>query len=77
MKSLDWYKEKYPDTAEVEMIGNRIICPAWLTMFFLHKAGVKSKKFRIQKKVLKRELMRALRLGIEANRNDKDYSDKL
>lgn len=41
------------------------IIPLWAEKYWLR--NVRSKKFRIQKKIIKREVMAAIRLGMEIN----------
>lgn len=68
MKTLDWYKEKYPDDLEptVDNYG-RIKLPLWAMMYMLHASGLKSGKKRIIKKVLKREVIRAMSRKVEVS----------
>lgn len=72
MKSIEWYKETYGG-GEVEVTGSNILTiPGWLVRYLLDMPGLKSKKTRIQKKVLKREVMRALHRGAEIIKENKD-----
>lgn len=43
--------------------------PEWLMAMLLHLSGVRSKKRRIQKKVLKREVIGLLKRAVESRNN--------
>lgn len=72
MKSFEWYKEKYGDGVVEFTSNNTLSIPGWLVRYLLDMTGLKSKKTRIQKKVLKREVMRALHRGAEIIKENKD-----
>lgn len=58
MKSIEWYKEKYKSDSMDLVIHSdgRVEVPLWLKEYILRKSGLKSKKRRIVKKVINREL---------------------
>lgn len=67
MKSLQWYKEKYPSddlTFHYNHQNGIISCPYYFVRFLIDKTGVKSKKFRIIKKVCQKEFNRLLKKGL-------------
>lgn len=72
MKSFEWYKDRYGDGQIEVTSSNTIDIPKWLVHYILDSVGLKSKKTRIQKKVLKREVMRALHRGAEIIKENKD-----
>jgi len=63
MKSIVWWKNKYGDDT-IEYLDGKIVIPNWFIQFLLNKIGLKSRKTRIVRKVLKREVNRLLREGI-------------
>lgn len=75
MKSIEWYKARYPDPEnnEISMLDDHtILIPLWLKVYFLRRAGVKSKKKRLVKKILKRMVHHAIWAGLaidEASRS--------
>lgn len=58
MKSIEWYKEKYKSDSMDLVIHSdgRVEVPLWLKAYILRKRGLKSKKGRIIKKVINKEL---------------------
>lgn len=66
MKSLEWYREAYGDGEIKVTSSNTLIIPHWLVQYLIAKTGLKSKKTRIRKKVLKQEVHKALWLGVKA-----------
>lgn len=57
MKSIDWYKERFGGGDEVEIRdGQPVAVPAWLAHYLLDARGLRSKKRRIIKKVLRQEV---------------------
>lgn len=71
MKSFEWYKDRYGDGQIEVTSSNTIDIPKWLVHYILDSVGLKSKKTRIQKKVLKREVNKALLCGIESMKESK------
>ena len=64
MNKVDRYKKMYPsedgnDNLIVDANG-KLIVPKWLMYYVIHSSGIKSKKKRILKKVLKKELINLL-----------------
>lgn len=59
---IELYKEKYGDEP-IHIEGNYLQCPPWLAHYILDTCGLKSKKRRLQKKVLKRTVIEALWRG--------------
>jgi hypothetical protein len=62
---IERFKALYGD-GDAEMTDDgRISLPEWLWRLLLHNSGIRSKRARIQKKVIKRETMRAIYRGIK------------
>lgn len=61
MKSLDWYKEKYPDNNQLYVENGKAFIPIYLLYYILDKSGLKSRKKRILKKVITREFNKILK----------------
>lgn len=63
------YKKLYPAVDGVEnMVLNedgKVDLPIWLTMLLIHNSGLKSRKKRIVKKRLKREVTKLLQTYIK------------
>lgn len=65
MNKIDRYKKMYPsldgnNDLVVDSTG-KLIVPDWLMHYVIHSSGVKSKKKRILKKVLKKQLIKILK----------------
>ena len=69
MINLEWYKKVYGDE-EIKMEGRTIIIPKWLIMALLNKVGLASSKKRIVRKVLKREVIKAIRRGVASMKEE-------
>jgi hypothetical protein len=61
MKPLSWYKEHYPDNVNPKIQDGKVYLPLWVLKFYLDKSGLKSKKKRLMKKVLKRLILEELK----------------
>lgn len=61
MKSLEWYKEKYPDNNQAYIKDGRAFLPIYVLHYILDKSGIKSRKKRILKKVITREFNKILK----------------
>jgi hypothetical protein len=70
MHSIEWYKAKYPcKTAEVNIRNDGLVeLPRWMIKMFLDLSGVRSKKYRIQKKAIRRSFNRVLDLALGIKR---------
>lgn len=56
------YKKLYGDDGEFTVSeSGKVLMPLWLIMLLIHKSGVKSRKTRILKKVLKKEFMKMIK----------------
>lgn len=56
------YKKLYGDDGELTVSeSGKVLMPLWLIMLLIHKSGVKSRKTRILKKVLKKEFMKMIK----------------
>jgi len=65
---LERYKNLYKDNSELTINDNgKIHIPIWLIMLLMHRSGIKSRKKRIMKKVLKREVMKLLETQLKNN----------
>jgi hypothetical protein len=57
MKTIEWYKEQFGGGDEMEIRdGQPVSVPAWLAHYLLDARGLRSKKRRIIKKVLRQEV---------------------
>jgi len=64
MDKIQKYKKMYPskdgnDNLVVDQSG-KLIVPTWLMHYVVHSSGLKSRKKRIVKKVLKKQLIKIL-----------------
>lgn len=57
-----------PEMKQVDLEGNLVTMHPAMWRYILEKQGVKSKKRRIQKKVVKRVVSEAIRIYVETNR---------
>ena len=64
MRSIEWYKETYKNREEVYSDGRMLVLPIWLVALLLDKSGVQSKRKRQRKKAVKKELIKAIKLGM-------------
>lgn len=55
------FKEKHGDGEFLMYPDGKIDVPTWLAAMLLHLSGIRSKKSRIQKKVIKREVIGLLK----------------
>ena len=64
MNKVDRYKKMYPsEDGNDDLIVNsngKLIIPQWLVHYVIHSSGIKSKKKRILKKTLKKQLIKIL-----------------
>lgn len=66
MKSIDWYKQTYGGDPQVRVHDKGVMdVPPWLWILCLRHEGVSSKKFRIQKKAVKRAIHKAIIRGAQ------------
>ena len=71
MTTLERYKKMYsePDDSDRILItDNKATVPTWLAMYLLHSSGIKSKKKRIVKKTLKKQLSKVFKKYLNENR---------
>lgn len=64
MTAIERYKQLYSEPGDPDGIiikNGAVVVPFWLLLFLIHKSGIKSKKRRILKKVLKRQLNAAIK----------------
>jgi hypothetical protein len=61
MRDIEWYKAKYPSDQKITYNDGVVSLPIWMCMFLYKLSGVRSKKKRIMKKVIKRTLAKILR----------------
>lgn len=61
MKPMEWYKTNFGGGEFVLFPDGRISVPDWAVKFLIDKTGIKSKKRRIQQKVVKAEIQKLLR----------------
>lgn len=63
-KKIEYYKKLYGD-GEVKLLPNhRMEVPTWLVALLINKSGLKSRKKRLLKKRLKREIHKAIERGL-------------
>ncbi len=64
MNKIDRYKKMYPSKNESNDLvvdpSGKLIVPQWLMHYVIHSSGVKSKKKRILKKILKKQLIKLI-----------------
>jgi hypothetical protein len=71
MKPFEWYKKKYPDARDIYIdTRGRVDLPLWAIYYLLDFAGLRSRKKRLVRKVLKRELTRAINAAIEVKKHE-------
>ena len=65
MDKVQRYKKMYPPVDGVEELvlkpNGSVDLPIWLIRYFLHSTGLKSRKKRLVKKRIKRELIKLLK----------------
>ena len=61
---IEKYKKLYGD-GKIELEGRELILPLWLVRLFLDQAGLTSKKNRIRRKILKKQVTKAIVLGLK------------
>lgn len=73
MTTIDIYKKMYSkegesDSVIVEPTGS-VTLPNWLRIYLIHSSGVKTKKKRLLKKVLKKQLIKIIKNYAEQQNN--------
>ena len=59
------YKSLYGEDGEFKISEDgRVFVPTWFLMLVIHRSGVKSRKIRILKKVVKKEINKLLKDSI-------------
>ena len=58
------FKAKYGE-GEVQATSNGFSLPVWLVLMLLHLSGIKSKKRRVQKKIVKEQFNKLLEASIK------------
>lgn len=65
MDKFEKYKKLYSKPNDPESLtlhpDGKVDLPTWLGVYFLHSSGLKSRKKRLVKKRIKRELIKALK----------------
>lgn len=64
MDKIEKYKKRYPIENGIENLivhsNGKVTIPKWLLCLMLHSSGLKSRKKRIVKKVLKNQLIKLI-----------------
>lgn len=68
MKPIEWYKNTYGGEDIVFNEDGTLSVAKWLIMLIRAKTGLRSKKSRVIRKVIKKEITKAIKEGLNATK---------
>jgi|LakMenE01Jun11ns_1017448.scaffolds.fasta_scaffold7874014_1 hypothetical protein len=73
MTTIERYKKMYSepnDSDNIVLQNNKAIVPTWFAVYLLHGSGIKSRKKRIVKKILKTQLKKLILNYVESKNRE-------